>query len=268
MQEQNFQKGKECIVDSNLEGLQSLIESGFNVDTTSSKEPYSLMGYFLMFSQNFERREVGQLIYDHSTQDFNSKELLFLGFILLNRSIVEKATKTNSNAKNIEQRIRLSDCKNWGKNVSLEVKSFWADVTPSLNIHAFTNLEILELATRIKNLDLIKLCAESRVATGAGLDTVLNIREDALLHIPAGMGCAESTEILINLGANINIANKYQWTPLHFATRYGHTETVRLLVNRKADLSLTTSDQSTALDIATKHSQRAIIEILSHAEAI
>jgi hypothetical protein len=266
MQEQEFQKGKEYIVASDVKGLRNMINSGFDVDAISIVENYSLMQYFLMFSQNFERKVVGQVLYDSSKQNFTSKDLLFMGFILLNKSIIFQSIKSTNTNNDIGCNAKLQNCHNWAKDTSSELQNFWNDIIPDLNIQCFSNLELLELGVRIKNLDLVRSCAEIQIKNCNSLNTPLNIRGDALLHIPAGMGCTEIAAILIDLSADINISNRYKWTPLHFATRYGHTETVRFLVNRRADLALKTTDQSTALDIAIKHNLGDIVLIINTRE--
>ena len=49
-------------------------------------------------------------------------------------------------------------------------------------------------------------------------------------------GHTKIVELLIKNGANMNIADKDGYTPLHMASRNGHLDTTRLLLENGADL--------------------------------
>ena len=55
------------------------------------------------------------------------------------------------------------------------------------------------------------------------------------LHNAAWGGHKDVVELLIDRGADPNIANKYGQTPLHGAVSKGHKDVVQLLLDRGAD---------------------------------
>ena len=48
-----------------------------------------------------------------------------------------------------------------------------------------------------------------------------------------------SAQDLIDNGANVNIEDEKEWTPLHYAARKGHVDIVKLLVDACADVTVT-----------------------------
>ena len=91
----------------------------------------------------------------------------------------------------------------------------------------------------------------------------------AALHIAAWRGKKQSSSILIELGININIQDKYGWTALHSATRWGHTEVVSVLLKAKIDHTLRATkgirhaDGETALYVAKGYGHVDTIKLLS-----
>eukprot|EP01114_Cavostelium_apophysatum_P024927 TRINITY_DN9983_c0_g1_i1.p1 TRINITY_DN9983_c0_g1~~TRINITY_DN9983_c0_g1_i1.p1 ORF type:complete len:390 (-),score=98.05 TRINITY_DN9983_c0_g1_i1:120-1289(-) len=95
-----------------------------------------------------------------------------------------------------------------------------------------------------KSNDLIKALIEGRVEDavrlveeGANSQAALNYRDDeqnSLLHIAFKQ--EEVIKLLHSWGADLNIGDKTNWTPLHHACRLGSEGSVRLLVSLGANI--------------------------------
>ena len=259
MFEQEFIKAKQFIVKDDLNSIKMLVELGFNIDIKSQMEGYSIMEYFLIFSQNFERKNICKFLYENTNKEFSAKDLLFIGFMLLNKTIISKAIKKNNN--NRGNNISISVPNRWESDITLECKNFWSKEILNFDLSVFYGIEILELAVRAKNIDLINSCIEYNNLSGISVNCLTNFRGDTLLHTAAGMGFTEGASLLIDAGAYIDVENQYQWTPLHFSVQYNHAETASLLINKQANLQLRTNGRLTALEIATKQNFLEIIEV-------
>ena len=72
----------------------------------------------------------------------------------------------------------------------------------------------------------------------------------------------------IQAGADVNVRNKYDATPLLIASRNGHTEIVKLLLTAKADVNAAEKKQGiTPLLIASKKGHTEIVKLLLTAGA-
>lgn len=63
-------------------------------------------------------------------------------------------------------------------------------------------------------------------------------------------------------GMDVNIRDKYEWTPLIQAARYSKTEIIKLLLSKGADLNAQSKQGVTALHIAASQSHLEIVKIL------
>ena len=74
----------------------------------------------------------------------------------------------------------------------------------------------------------------------------------------------EKVKEYLDRGEDVNVQNKYGWTPLYRASHDNHIEVVKLLLQRKdIDLTIKTKKVKTALDIAKEEGHQEIIELLS-----
>nr|XP_039268134.1 transient receptor potential cation channel subfamily A member 1 homolog isoform X2 [Styela clava] len=134
--------------------------------------------------------------------------------------------------------------------------------------------------------------------------TILNAGDEdanAALHLAAMGGNLKCVEILIQLGANIEMRNAKQWTPLdsaaaygwekparalleagaavqprgkirknavsplHLSAKNGHLEMVNLLLNWRADVTFRSADGRNALDFAIDSNQKdCVVALLKH----
>ena len=258
MQEAYFTKCKQCIVDNNVIGLKQIIKDGFNIDYISKKEHYSVADYFLMFSQNFEKKEIAELIYNNSQTRIPSMGLLMFAFITSDISILLRIRNVYAPKK---QEIKtVLNKQEILKFLDLYNNSFLKEFLQLLELNYFSDLELLELSIRMQNLLLTKFILAN--TTNLANQTI-NIREDRLIHTASGIGDTELIELLYASHADINIKNSFGWAPIHFATKYNHIAAVKILLKMKVNTKLTTNSQDTALEIAQKNQLEEITQILS-----
>ncbi|KAF5536938.1 ankyrin repeat domain-containing protein [Fusarium phyllophilum] len=86
--------------------------------------------------------------------------------------------------------------------------------------------QLLIHATRSQDLPIIKLVFDLKLVKASGIDSL------ALLHEAAASGWVEGMAVLIDLGADVNHAERiYRQTPLHRACQNQREEAVKLLLS-------------------------------------
>lgn len=260
MHEKNFTLAKEYIVLDDVKKLQDLILSGFDIDRQSDKEHYSLLDYFLMFSQNFERAAIASLLHSYLHRLLSPKEELFLGIMQSSNDILAQF----SSSALVKQKINLPTISydTWDSMTPAYISNFWEKYISSVHLNFLTAIELLELATRVGNLGLISACID-QYGHSFNINDYINVRKDSVIHIATGLGYTETIKLLLSLGSDINLPNKFLWAPIHFATRYGHLDAVKILINNRADITLKTISNETALDIANNNGKHEISSLLS-----
>lgn len=68
--------------------------------------------------------------------------------------------------------------------------------------------------------------------------------------------------LLINAGANVNVKDEYDRTPLMFASRDGELNNILLLISAGADVNAMNDDGGTSLMYASLYGQKEIFELL------
>ena len=112
---------------------------------------------------------------------------------------------------------------------------------------------------------------DASVGTGASVDAgdvdVVDIdardEEQATpLHLAAGKGALGAAQVLVRLGAGVNLTDKDGWTPLHRAARYGHREVAHLLVSRGAKVGMQSKHGKTAAALAKDQGHDDVADFL------
>lgn len=81
----------------------------------------------------------------------------------------------------------------------------------------------------------------------------------------SGAGDTAIATLLIEAGADVNVAQRHGWTPLHGAAHGGDVEIVTLLIARGADVDARNDDGLTALDMARERRHSEVAALLHHA---
>ena len=80
--------------------------------------------------------------------------------------------------------------------------------------------------------------------------------------IGAAIRRPEIVKLLIEKGANVNLANSHGWTPLMYAANYGTLESLKLLVEAGADLTLKNSKGWDVFYVAKEYKQKEALKYL------
>jgi len=84
----------------------------------------------------------------------------------------------------------------------------------------------------------------------------------SILHMMTFMNKISLMQILINLGANINIIDNNEQTPMHYAVMSNSLETVKFLIKKKADINMQDNTGNTPLHLAVINNCFDIVESL------
>ncbi len=122
---------------------------------------------------------------------------------------------------------------------------------------------LLHLATRNKALHSLELLLE------LGLDPNIGDKyEDTPLHIAAYMGNEEMVSMLLKYKADPNNANTRKETPLHRGCFKGNVEVIRLLIENKGDIYLTDEFHASVLQYAVRSKKIKAVKYLISVGAI
>lgn len=95
-------------------------------------------------------------------------------------------------------------------------------------------------------------------------DTIDRFGRTALMHACA-FGHAESVAVLLEFGANVNMAGRDGLTPLHLAARGMNVDIVKMLIDAGACLTAKAPDGSEPLDIARRSGSAKVATAISEA---
>lgn len=125
---------------------------------------------------------------------------------------------------------------------------------------------------RPRDRDLMLAAARCHTAIvrsflAGGVDPKIASAGTTPLIAAAGGNCAETVDLLIGAGADLNATNGDGWTPLIKAAAAGHTEVVRVLLAKGADMNVSDSLGRTAWMYASMSRREEIAELFRRARA-
>lgn len=118
----------------------------------------------------------------------------------------------------------------------------------------------LLLATRCRNIDIVRLLLEHRVRTEAG-----NRVNQTALSLAAKYGECGIISLLLDFGADIEVKNTMAQTPLFCAAQEGKVKAVELLLSRGANVDVEDDQGQSPLMVAVKSRDLATQELLKRA---
>lgn len=114
--------------------------------------------------------------------------------------------------------------------------------------HPKTRDTAMHIAARLGDVEVIGFC----VACGVDVVDPVNARGETPLHIAAEVADLPAAKLLVELGANLNMANGRGETPLMLVCRRGAAQTAKYLVEMRADAEACTKLGDTPLQIAQR----------------
>ena len=115
----------------------------------------------------------------------------------------------------------------------------------------------LSKACSAGDMDQVK----TRLCHNAGVNDETDSGETPL-HCASKSGHTDIADLLVDLGADVNITDLWKQTPLHAACTGKHLDTVRLLVQRGAEVSIPDGNRKCPLHIACENGEKKMTEIL------
>jgi ankyrin repeat protein len=117
---------------------------------------------------------------------------------------------------------------------------------------------LIHYAVRAEHLDVVKVLVERGADINMGDNDELTP-----LHKSAYRGLTEISEYLISKGANISAEDRRGVTPLHLAAARGHNKVMELLLAKGAEINTADKDGETPLHRAAKNGYPRAIDFLA-----
>jgi len=125
-------------------------------------------------------------------------------------------------------------------------------------VHQVKNRESLFEAVNKGDIEQLKLL----ISEGADVN-IRDQKDMTPLHLTAGNGNTDIASILIDNGADVNTRiDEYGVTPLHVAAVWGKTAVAELLLAKGADINAQTRRGETALEFAIRNDHPDVLELL------
>ena len=93
-------------------------------------------------------------------------------------------------------------------------------------------------------------------------DPNINDTEELHLYEASANNNVELVRLLLDIGADINLANRAGETPLYVASLFGYVNIVRILTERGANINKANKNGETPLHIASQNGQVEVVRIL------
>ncbi|OBT53419.1 hypothetical protein VE04_07004 [Pseudogymnoascus sp. 24MN13] len=107
------------------------------------------------------------------------------------------------------------------------------------------------------NIDVVKVLLE----LGADV-TVADSNGETPLYVASHNGHVDVVKVLLEHGADVTVANISGWTPLNAASSYGHVDVVRVLLEYGADVTVANSNGLTPLYSASVDGYVDVVKVL------
>lgn len=132
--------------------------------------------------------------------------------------------------------------------------------------YAADGFTALGLAAFFGRLEALKLLLAAGADVNAPARNAMQVRplHSAVAHRQPDVALAMA-EMLLDHGADVNVAQHGGWTPLHQAAAHGHTAMVRLLLAHGADPTARSDDGRTPADMARPTPYDEVLALLHEA---
>ena len=94
------------------------------------------------------------------------------------------------------------------------------------------------------------------------VNAVERLSRETPLHVAARCGSAQTVELLIAAGADVNAHNINQETPLHLSVGYGNLEATQAILIGRPDVGLADCNGKTAHDVAVENGETEIAALI------
>lgn len=148
----------------------------------------------------------------------------------------------------------------WMKNLYLIIL-----ITTIINLHAADpEQKLITLIQKVMSGD-IEDCIRKRLNAN---DVNTHFNGQGLLHFAAAHGAVDVMGMLCNKGADVNLCNIINDTPLHYAAKAGHSEAVTFLLEHGAHTNVLDFQRKTPAQLARTEGHDEILQLIDDYEAI
>ena len=130
------------------------------------------------------------------------------------------------------------------------------EVLNELSSHGFTPLGI---ASHFNKEDIVRILLTHKANPNIPSQNGYN---QYPIHASLSSNNTLISKMLIEAGADVNVVQHGNITPLHLAAQFGNIDLIIALLEESADISIRNSNQETASDIALKKGFKDLAEIL------
>ena len=116
-------------------------------------------------------------------------------------------------------------------------------------------------AVKINNISLVKILLDANAPVNE-----TDLDQSTALHVAASGSTPDILELLLQNGAEVNVKNRMDLSPLMYAIMYNKLENIHILLNHGADIKVTSSLRS-VLTVAARTGTEEILETLIEAGA-
>jgi ankyrin repeat protein len=142
-----------------------------------------------------------------------------------------------------------------------EVKRCIRESQKNLDLHSADGFTPLTLACYFDYYDIVEYLVE----TGADVDLIANNESKvAPLNSAVASGNTRIVELLLDAGADPDIAQQSGITPLHSAAHKGNADICEILIKNGAGIMIRSDDGRTAIDFATEMGHDKVVNILTN----
>lgn len=142
----------------------------------------------------------------------------------------------------------------------IEVKRCTREEPKTIDLHSADGFTPLTLACYFNHFDIVEHLIEM------GADTSLRAKNEskvAPLNSAIASGNPRIVELLLDAGADPDIAQQSGITPLHSASHKGDADICEILIKNGAGIMVRSDDGRTAIDFATEMGHEKIVRILT-----
>lgn len=143
------------------------------------------------------------------------------------------------------------------RNGRLDVAKLLLDHGAHINAHGYEIIDTFDvratpLRYALEALGNHFLMAKLLLDRGAD-HNLADSEEGTALHVAARLGCEKSTKLLLDHGAPLDVQDDTGWTALHIASYLGHSAVAKVLVNCGAYLNILDRQGNSPTDLAVRN---------------
>jgi len=259
------------------ECIHLLINAGANLNT-KNKDGFTALMYYSSWGHNKQVEiliNAGALLdlqnSDGATALMLSKNPLTVTLLLNAGADPSLKNNKGKTALTIATENKNDEIVELLKNVNTVMTDIFNDPNPTTSYPCYKTISSTDF-TKLMRWVMISINHPELLANIKCVEKNLIDQKNTLGYTALMLACANKlnnvTEILINLGADVNLCNNDGKTALMLASECNADYIVNLLIAANANINIMNNDEMTALTIAAKFNCDSIVKILKNAHCL